>query len=226
MGAREMLRAVAQTGIVLLGYGAILFGAAGRLDWPMAWAFLCVYLAFILIAFAFLAPELIRERSRLGAGARRWDVVLASLSFVCFMPLTLLVAGLDVARFGWSPTLPLALEIAALVVFACGYGFAFWAMAVNRFFSTFVRIQHDRGHHVVCDGPYAYIRHPGYAGAILSAIVLPVALGSLWALLPAFVGAGLFVVRTAREDRTLQEELEGYGEYARRVRWRLLPGIF
>jgi protein-S-isoprenylcysteine O-methyltransferase Ste14 len=226
MRAREMLRAVVITGVVVLGFGTILFGAAGRLDWPMAWAFLAVYLAFIVLAFAFLDRELIGERSRLGADARRWDVVLASLAFVCFLPLTLLVAGLDVGRFGGSPALPLALEIAALVVFACGYGFAFWAMAVNRFFSTFVRIQTDRGHHVVSDGPYAYVRHPGYAGTILSAVVLPVALGSLWALLPALVGAGLFIVRTAREDRTLQEELEGYGEYARRVRWRLLPGIF
>lgn len=221
-----MLRAVIQAGSLLFFLAAILFGSAGRIDYPMAWAFLCVYLAFIVMAFLLLDPELIRERGHVEAGVRRWDVVLASLSFVWLFPLTLLVAGLDAGRFGWSPPFPVTVQLYALGVFILGHALAFWAMVTNKFFSTFVRIQTERGHCVVSDGPYAYVRHPGYAGTILSSIALPISLGSLWALIPAFVGACLFVVRTFREDRTLSEELDGYREYSSRVRWRLIPGIW
>ncbi|UCE85875.1 MAG: isoprenylcysteine carboxylmethyltransferase family protein [Deltaproteobacteria bacterium] len=214
-----------QTAAVVLSLAGILLGAAGRLDWPMAWAFLGVYVGFAVLAFVALDPALIRERSRPGAPSERWDIRLASVAFTFFLPLTLLVAGLDVGRFGWSPPLPSWVEIGALGLFTGGYAFAFWAMRVNRFFSTFVRIQTERGHRVVSEGPYACVRHPGYAGAILAALALPVALGSLLALLPASVGAALFALRTLREDRMLQARLDGYRAYARRVRWRLLPGV-
>ena len=99
-------------------------------------------------------------------------------------------------------------------------------MIVNKFFVKFVRIQAERGHYVVTDGPYAYIRHPGYAGTVLAFIVLPIALSSLWALIPALVGGSLLVIRTFLEDRFLQKEFDGYREYASSVRWRLLPGIW
>ncbi|MFQ5824525.1 MAG: methyltransferase family protein [bacterium] len=118
------------------------------------------------------------------------------------------------------------MQVSALVVFVFGHAIAFWAMVANKFFSTFVRIQTERGHHVVTDGPYAWVRHPGYTGTILSAIALPISLGALWALIPAFIGACLFVVRTLREDRTLTDELNGYREYTSRVRWRLVPGLW
>ncbi len=99
-------------------------------------------------------------------------------------------------------------------------------MQANRFFSTFVRIQEDRGHHVVTTGPYRFVRHPGYAGAIVGSLALPLALGSLWALIPAAIGSAGFALRTHREDRMLRDELPGYLEYSRRVRWRLLPGLW
>ena len=222
LGLREAL----QTTAILLSYAAILFGAAGRADWAAAWTFLAVYSAFVVLAFLLLDPELIRERTHFQPNAERWDILLASFAFVWLFPLTLLVAALDAGRFEWSPTLPLALQLIGLVFFIAGNSFAFWAMRVNVFFSAFVRIQEERGHRVVSGGPYAYVRHPGYAGAIVAAIALPLLLGSLCALLPAFIGSSLFVLRTWREDETLQKELKGYAEYCRRVRSRLLPGVW
>lgn len=221
-----MLKPVILAGLYFLFLAAVLLGSAGRIDWPMAWAFLGAYLAIIIIAFFVVDPELIQERSHVGPGVKRSDVLLASLSFVWFFPLTLLAAGLDAGRFEWSPAFPAAVQPLALVVFVLGTAFSLWAEATNRFFSTFVRIQTERGHCVVVDGPYAHVRHPGYAGQILASIALALLLGSLWALIPAVVGSCLLAVRTLFEDRTLMEELSGYREYASRVRWRLIPGIW
>lgn len=222
----QVLRPVALAGVYYLFLAGILLGSAGRVDWPMAWAYLGVYLAIIIIAFFVVDPELIRERSGMKPGVKRSDLVLASVSFLWFSPLTLLVAGLDAGRFGWSPSFPAAGQALALAAFALGTAFSLWAEATNRFFSTFVRIQTERGHRVVTGGPYAYVRHPGYAGQVLASLALALALGSLWALIPAFVGSCLLAVRTLFEDRTLMEELSGYREYASRVRWRLLPRVW
>lgn len=107
-----------------------------------------------------------------------------------------------------------------------GYAFAVWALLENRFFSSVVRIQTDRGH-VVCDtGPYRFVRHPGYAGNILPLFGIVLALGSIWTLIPAAVATIITVIRTQLEDQTLQEELSGYRDYAQRVRYRLIPGIY
>jgi protein-S-isoprenylcysteine O-methyltransferase Ste14 len=151
---------------------------------------------------------------------------LVGLSFLFYTLLSFLVAGLDYGRFHWSPSLPISIQLSALLGFALGQGFASWSMIVNKFFVKFVRIQAERGHYVVKDGSYAYVRHPGYAGTVLAFIVLPIALGSLWALIPALVGGSLLVIRTFLEDRFLQKEFDGYREYASSVRWRLLPGIW
>jgi len=99
-------------------------------------------------------------------------------------------------------------------------------MASNKFFSTIVRIQKERGHTVQTGGPYRFVRHPGYASLLVSYLMIPIALGSLWAVIPAFVLVINLFVRTALEDRTLQNELEGYKNYAARVRYRFLPGIW
>lgn len=204
----------------------ILFLSFGSVDWPMGWASLGIYIAISLANFFLVDPELVRERSRLGEGVQKRDMLLASMSFLFLFPVTLAIAGIDVGRLGWSPSLPLSLRLLALLLFTLGNALGRWAMATNRFFSTFVRIQEDRSHEVVTDGPYRYVRHPGYAGAILAAITLPLALGSLWALIPACIGTAGFVVRTDLEDRTLKQDLSGYLEYADRVRYRLIPGIW
>ena len=205
---------------------AILFLSFGSLDWPMGWASLSIYIAISLANFFLVDPELVRERSRLGEGVQKRDMLLASLSFLFLFPVTSAIAGIDVGRLGWSPPLPLSLRFLALLLFTLGNALGLWAMATNRFFSTFVRIQEDRSHEVVTGGPYRYVRHPGYAGAILAAITLPLALGSLWALIPACIGAAGFIVRTEREDRMLWQDLCGYLDYAGRVRYRLIPGIW
>ncbi len=221
-----LVRIIALTVLILAFVGACLFGSAGTLDWPMAWVFLSVYFAFVVVAFLVLDPDLIRERATLRPELKLWDVAVAGVGFLFLFPLALVVAGYDVKQFGGDTTVPLALQIPALFVFTLGYSFALWAMRVNRFFTTFVSIQLDRGHHVVKSGPYGYVRHPGYAGAILAHTAVPIALGSLWALVPVCCGTLLFVVRTWLEDRTLLVELPGYRDYVEEVRWRLVPGVW
>lgn len=192
----------------------------------MAWAVLAVYAAPKVATFIFVNPELIKERATPGQGVDRVDKVLATLGYLGLYPGTFVVAGLDAVRFGPAIPIPPSIQVMALLVFALGYGFAFWAVRSNPFFSTFVRIQDDRGHSVVSSGAYALVRHPGYAGVLLSHLTLPVALGSIWAFVPAAVGTVFFVMRTSREDRTLRDHLVGYREYQARVRWRLLPGFW
>lgn len=219
-----MIRAVFAT-IGLFGLlGACLFRGAGTLAWPEAWAMLAVFGGFTLAAFALLPEELLRERAAPGPGSDRRDMWLASLGFLGLYPGSFLVAGLDAGRSGSG--VPLPLQLAGFGVFVAGYAFALWAMRANRFFATFVRIQQERGHQVVSQGPYARVRHPGYAGALAAHLALPFALGSPWALLPAGFGVALFVLRTAHEDRVLAEQLPGYREYQARVPWRLLPGVW
>jgi len=136
-----------------------------------------------------------------------------------------LIAGLD-ARFSWSPAFGLPVKLVSLTVILAGYVLASWALIENRYFSGVVRIQTDRGHRVVSSGPYRYIRHPGYTGALLTYLVTPLFLDALMAFAPAAVLVVLLVVRTYLEDRTLQEQLDGYREYAKRVPHRLLPRIW
>jgi protein-S-isoprenylcysteine O-methyltransferase Ste14 len=137
----------------------------------------------------------------------------------------LIVAGLD-TRNGWSPSLALIFQFAALTAAAGGNLISIWATSVNKFYSRFVRIQKERGHFAISDGPYRFIRHPGYLGQVIFSLASGLALGSLWALIPGGLFAVLLVLRTALEDRTLQEELQGYKAYTRRVRYRLIPYIW
>jgi protein-S-isoprenylcysteine O-methyltransferase Ste14 len=157
-------------------------------------------------------------------GTKPWDKIMAPL-VVVFPVAMWLAAGLDL-RYAWSAPFPPALQAAGLVLAAAGAELTFQAMAVNRFFSATVRIQTERGQRVVSSGPYAVVRHPGSTGMLGFTLATPLALGSAVCFLPAGVCAVLMVVRTVLEDRTLQAELEGYSEYALRVRRRLIPGIW
>jgi protein-S-isoprenylcysteine O-methyltransferase Ste14 len=166
-----------------------------------------------------------RARALKASDVKKWDKVLGPLmALTLYFPLVI-VAGLD-HRFGWSPMFPTWLNITGIFLIALGYAFAAWALAENRFFSSMMRIQTDRGH-VVCDsGPYRIVRHPGYAGNLLSMPGIVLALSSEWTLIPVGVALVVAVIRTALEDRTLQEELPGYREYTSRVRYRLFPGVY
>jgi protein-S-isoprenylcysteine O-methyltransferase Ste14 len=202
--------------------------------WDVGWWQAWVYSVVLLVAgiggrlWAELRhPGLLAERQSLEKvqEAKPWDKVLAPLMAVSISFPLFIVAGLD-HRWGWSPVFPTWLNILGLVMVSVGYALAVWALVENPFFSSTVRVQWERGH-VVCDtGPYRIVRHPGYAGNMLPLAGIALALGSLWTLIPAVVAFIIAVIRTRLEDRTLQEELPGYRDYARRVRYRLIPGIY
>jgi protein-S-isoprenylcysteine O-methyltransferase Ste14 len=197
--------------------------------WYEAW----VYGAIAVLGFGIsrlLAsrrhPDLLAERARLmrHEDAKPWDMVLARLVGLGGIAVPL-VAGLD-ALFKWSPRFSVAVRGLSLIAFLAGYALSSYALIENRFFSGVVRIQQERGHHVVSSGPYRWMRHPGYAGAMLAYFATPFFLDSRWACVPALLLAVVLVVRTRFEDTTLQDELPGYRDYARQVRYRLVPGIW
>ena len=221
---RRVRKRMVQVVVQFLVLAAILFISSGRLDWVWAWAYLGVGVGILAINVLVMSPELIAERSEIKENVKGWDKVLGTVIGVLTLG-ALVVIGLD-ARFGWSPRLALAIHLGALVSWTLGQGLFSWAMASNVFFSGAVRIQIDRDHTVATGGPYRYVRHPGYVGYITSWLATPLALGSLWALIPAGLVVCLMVVRTALEDRTLLEELDGYRDYAGQVRYRLLPGVW
>ncbi len=212
-------------GIVFMGVA--LFWSAGRIDWWPAWALIAVMLAWITataIVILYFNPDLMAERLGPRKGGKLWDTAIMSIVGLLGLAL-LIVAGLD-QRYGWTGGFPLAAQIAALAVCVLGYALGVWATASNAFFSQIVRIQTERGHTVATGGPYQHVRHPAYVGTILYQLAVPVLLASWWALIPGGLIAILLVLRTALEDRTLQAELTGYADYARQVRYRLLPGIW
>ncbi len=229
--AFNLPRVIARVLIVMLIPLVILFAAAGRLDWVAGWAFVLTTVGFTLftrLTVLLRHPELARERARGFSdreGVQSWDRRIAPWAALYLPFMMLLVAGLD-ERYGWSPAVAGWLQVAALAVVLAGYLLAHWATIANRYFSAVVRIQKDRGHTVVTGGPYRYVRHPAYAGGIPAILAIPIVLGSLWALLPAAAAAALTVLRTAREDQMLRDELAGYVDYARQVRYRLLPGVW
>lgn len=201
----------------------------GRWGWWQAWVYAGVNILGFVISRALAArqhPDLLKERAKFAnhQDAASWDKVLAPLVGLGggLIPL---IAGLD-ARFGWSPDVPTVWELVFLVIFLAGYSLGAYALVENRFFSGMVRIQEDRGHQVVSDGPYRWMRHPGYAGALLSYLAAPALLDSYWAYVPAGMLAALLVVRTRLEDETLSEELDGYDQYTHSVRYRLFPGLW
>jgi protein-S-isoprenylcysteine O-methyltransferase Ste14 len=203
------------------------------ISWRWGWWEAWMFAAMGILSFAagrLLAarrnPDLIAERARYmqHEDAKSWDKLLSVLLGLggILMPL---VAGLD-KRFGWSTGFGLTVELIALAVILSGYAISSYALIENRFFSGVVRIQTDRGQHVVSGGPYRWVRHPGYAGALLAYLATPLLLGSIWTYLPVVFAFVVLVIRTSFEDRTLQAELPGYKEYTTRTRYRLLPGVW
>jgi protein-S-isoprenylcysteine O-methyltransferase Ste14 len=209
---------------MVLVFGASLFLASGQWDWAAAWVFIGLYVAMIGANALFMDRELAAERAQVGEGTKDWDRVLASLSLLLWTPGALIVSALD-QRFGWSVVSPF-LRFISLAAMIAGHALSSWAMATNRYYSGTVRIQKERGHVVISAGPYRYVRHPGYMSYLALALATPLWLNSLWGLIPSLLGAGAILLRTALEDQTLREELEGYEEYAQRVLYRLVPGVW
>lgn len=212
-------------GIVAV-YAIVLFAAAGTLRWPAAWAYLGLYLVSILTGGLYVArkhPAIINERGRPSGNTKRFDKIFGILYIPAGLGV-LAVAGLDY-RFGWS-TVPDWLQIASFVLLVPLLYVSYWVMLANAHAATTVRVELDRGHTVVSSGPYRIVRHPMYASVVVGNFFLPLALGSLWAYIPAMIVNVLFIWRTAQEDRVLLGELPGYAAYAETVPYRLFPGVW
>jgi protein-S-isoprenylcysteine O-methyltransferase Ste14 len=227
---REIIKWIVQAAVGWVGYGLILFLSAGTIAWVWGWMLLIVLALFLAahpIILIPINPDLLveREKGLRDKGVKSWNRWIAALAGGVFPMASWIVAGLNY-RFGWTEPLPLAIHLGGLLMMALGFALFLWAMASNAFFAEGVRIQTERGHTVATNGPYRYVRHPGYSGAMLAMVASPLLLGSLWALIPASISAALYVVRTSLEDRLLRAELPGYEEFVQRTRYRLVPGIW
>jgi protein-S-isoprenylcysteine O-methyltransferase Ste14 len=227
---REIIKWIVQAAVGWVGYGLILFVSAGTIAWVWGWLLLIVlgvFLAAHPIILIPINPALLveREKGLREKGVKTWDRWIAALAGGVFPLVSWIVAGLDF-RFGWTESLPLAIHLSGLLAMALGFALFLWAMASNAFFAEGVRIQTERGHTVATGGPYRYVRHPGYSGAMLAMVASPLLLGSPWALIPAVISVALYVVRTSMEDKLLKAELPGYEEYAQQTRYRLMPGVW
>lgn len=226
----RLSRALVRFALYVLLFSFLPLLISWRWDWFWGWFYAGLSLLAALVSRLLMIrrnPDLARERGRFldVPNAKDWDKKLAPLVGMVGPTSVLIVAGLD-ARFGWTGSLPGWVPVLSTLFYILGNALASWALIENRFFSGMVRIQTERGHHVVDSGPYRLMRHPGYAGGLAVFLFTTLMLGSLWGLIPAAFTTAVIVLRTALEDRTLQDELPGYREYARRTRYRLLPGIW
>lgn len=226
----HLLRAIIGFTLSLLFVPALLFIAAGTVNWTMGWIYVTLLLGATL-GSRFIAwrkhPDVLRERARFAEaeGALPGDRLLVVIVGLLGPMILMIVAGLD-HRFRWSSAIPLYGQIIAVVLVAIGYGLAVWAMAVNPFFSAVARIQKDRSQVVVTSGPYRYVRHPSYAGALIASLALPFMLEAMWTLVPALAIVLALIIRTALEDKMLMQELDGYSAYSTITPWRLIPAIW
>jgi len=207
---------------------AAFFGSAGTLAWFQAWLYIVIQFSFWTVTAVWMKkhnPELLKDRMAfLKRSAKGWDKIIIVTSTAVFVPY-LLLPGLDAVRYRWS-SVPLAIVVLGFVGVIFALFVMAWVIRVNAYLTRFVEVQRERGHKVITSGPYRYVRHPMYASLIILLYSIPVALGSLWTLIPASILTLLFVIRTYFEDQTLHEELEGYNSYSTQVKYRLLPGIW
>jgi protein-S-isoprenylcysteine O-methyltransferase Ste14 len=206
--------------------GGILFISAGRMDLPMFWAYIIVLMVPCLITVAIIYrrnPDLLQERFR--PGERSQDKLTVPVVLAFFLA-HWIIAGLDVGRYHWSGSVPFSIQIVGLIGYGCAIVLQAWAVIVNQFYSSAVRVQADRAQAVIATGPYRFVRHPGYIGGILDLVFSGVALGSWLAVLPMLLPAAVIIRRTVIEDQMLQGGLAGYADYAQKVRYRLIPGLW
>jgi protein-S-isoprenylcysteine O-methyltransferase Ste14 len=214
------------TGVLLIGI--VLFMAAGRLDWTMGWVYVGLHFFGLIVNMIFLLtknPEVIAARAQMPSEETplfdKIFMVVYTVSLLAIMA----VSGLDAGRYGWS-IMPIWLQILSVALFILAWLTSLWAMVANKYFETTVRIQVDRGHKTISSGPYGIVRHPGYLSFILMYGITPTLLGSWWGLIPAAILVVGFILRTAREDQTLLENLPDYPAYVQKVRYRLFPGVW
>lgn len=210
-----------------LVFTAILFVSAGRIDYTQGWIFLSAnVMSTVMNVFAIRNnSDLINERSKPGEGIKSWDKLLLGLSALVYLVI-IVISGLDSGRFLWTADFSWWVCITGIVLFFAGQILFLAARNQNKFFSSVVRIQKERGH-VVCDtGLYRIVRHPGYLGMSLSLMGIPFLTGSLWCSIPTFIAIVILLIRTSLEDKTVKIELDGYEEYAKKTRYKLIPFIW
>lgn len=228
---RELRKAVivytVRTIVAFTIMGLIFFLSAGRIDISQGWLALGIFFGYVIVQIVIFYkwnPDLLIARLKRRIGPYKWDKVFMILLGVLMYGM-FAVFGLDVGRFQWS-SLGFPFLITGLVLFGLSGALMTWAMVVNRFFENIVRIQTDRNHQVISNGPYSKIRHPGYLAGFLNFLAFPLIIGSAYGLIPIVALGALMVVRTSLEDKVLQEELDGYAEYAKRVKYKLIPLIW
>jgi protein-S-isoprenylcysteine O-methyltransferase Ste14 len=202
---------------------------SGQWNWWEGWAYGILGFVSFVISRGLAArknPDLIAERAKFmqHEDTQSWDKKIIPMVGLLGV-VNVVIAGLD-HLLGWTSSFSLWLRVLGLILLVLGYAFSSYALIVNRFFSGMVRLQKDRGHQIVSDGPYRWVRHPGYAGGLLAYLATPLLLTSIWLLIPILLTVGLFVLRTSLEDRFLQENLAGYEEYTGSVRFKLIPGVW
>ena len=205
----------------------VLLILAGRFDYWQAWLFGSINIILVIFLFAFFTDKIgiIRERMHPGSGTKWWD----KLFWALYGPMNLaiiIVAALDAGRFRWSPEFSYVVYILGYVLYLIANSLHLWAILANEFYTSTVRLQDERGQFVIESGPYRLVRHPGYLGIILMLLCIALLLGSLWALIPFAIVLILLILRTALEDKTLYNELDGYRHYMQKTRYRLFPGIW
>lgn len=213
--------------LVISILAVLLFLPAGSLKWLQAWFFIAaigIFFLFYIFWGINKDPQQFEERSRKSENVKRWDRIIMGI-YTGFLPTIFIIAGFDVVRFGWSE-MPVPFQVLAWLGLCVSAALIFWTVAANTYLSRYVRIQDDREQKVVAAGPYHYVRHPMYLGILVLFLSVGPALGSCYALIPGAAIDILFIIRTAKEDKTLQEELAGYQEYSEQVKYRLIPWIW
>ena len=217
-----------QNSLYVVAMGVLLFASAGSLDWPAAWVFLVTSAIIGPAAGLWLAqfdPALLEERLR---SPVQKDQPVADKKFVLAFGLTVLAwfvaMGLD--RRMHVSDMPLALQAVGLAMYLVSTAFIMWVFRENSFAAPVVKVQSARHHHVMSTGPYALVRHPMYSGITLFFVGVPLLLGSWWGVAIALLFIVLFAIRARIEERALIDGLPGYADYAARVRYRLLPGVW
>ena len=223
LGIKIVLKSIS----IFIVFIIITFITAGKLDYWQGWVFNGLNILFILITYIVLIDrkDLIKERMKPGKGMKKWDRIYYAVSTPIFF-FMFIISILDASRFYWKPTIPLIIIFLGIILYSIGQIIVLWAKKTNKFFSSVVRIQSERKQTVCTDGPYRYVRHPGYIGGLIFTIGTPFMLGSFWGLFPAIITIFLVFGRTYLEDKTLKNELPGYKEYAKKVKYRFIPFIW
>jgi protein-S-isoprenylcysteine O-methyltransferase Ste14 len=223
------IRSIALALLLTIIQLSIFFLSAGHFNIPQAWLYFGVtgvYFVGSNIIVYKSNPDLVAQRLTLKRmESKRWDEVLMRVNNLILLIVVPMITGFDIGRFHWS-ILSIDFMVIGLVLYLFSAVLIVWAMIVNPFFESTVRIQQERAHSVITKGPYQWVRHPGYLGAILWTSSIPLIFGSMFTFVPVGIYVGLTGLRTLLEDRTLMEELRGYSEYAEQVRYRLFPLIW